>query len=96
MGYGAGNLYGGYTNVWTTKDGIKHDYSNVKRYRKFFISVDYDLTQIKTRSRVLKATFNVLNMIKLPAPAIEFNTLGQVIVHPIYFLNLDIPFYLKK
>jgi hypothetical protein len=33
----------------------------------------------------------ILNIIKLPFPAIEFNTLGQFVFHPMYFLNFNAP-----
>jgi len=96
VGYGAGNLYGGFENKWTDKQGNVYDYSSVKRYRKFFISLDYDLTQIKARTRFGRMVLGALNWIKLPAPAIEFNTLGQVVFHPCFFLNMEMPIYLKK
>jgi hypothetical protein len=96
VGYGAGNMYGGFENKWTDKNGIAYDYTHVKRYRKFFISMDYDLSQIKTKTRFGRVVLGALNWIKLPAPAIEFNTLGQVVFHPCYFLNMEMPIYFKK
>jgi hypothetical protein len=96
VGYGAGNLYGGFENKWTDKNGKSYDYTHVQRYRKFFISLDYDLTQIQARTRFGRLVLGALNWIKLPAPAIEFNTLGQVVFHPCYFLNMEFPIYLKK
>ncbi len=96
VGYGAGNLYGGFENKWTDNQGNIYDYSSVKRYRKFFISLDYDLTQIKARTRFGRMVLGALNWIKLPAPALEFNTLGQVVFHPCFFLNMEMPIYLKK
>jgi hypothetical protein len=96
VGYGAGNMYGGFENKWTDKNGIEYDYNHVKRYRKFFISMDYDLSQVKTKTRFGRVLLGALNWIKLPAPAIEFNTLGQVVFHPCYFLNMEMPIYFKK
>jgi hypothetical protein len=54
-------------------------------YRKFFLSVDVDLTRIPTKSKVLKGIFTVLSFIKIPAPALEYNTLGQFKLHAIYY-----------
>ena len=96
IGYGAGNMYGGFDNTWTDKDGKFVDRNDVKRYRKFFISIDADLTKIKTKNRTGRMILAALNIIKLPFPAIEFNTLGQVVFHPIHFLNFSLPIHLKK
>ena len=96
IGYGAGNMYGGFENKWTDKNGIYHDRSDIKRYRSFYISLDADYTKFKTNSKAGKAILGVLNIVKLPMPALEFNTLGQVVFHPMFFLNLDVPLYLKK
>lgn len=98
FGYAAGNMYGGFENKWTDKNGVLHDRTDIKRYRRFFISVDADLTKIKTRNRVGKAILGILNIVKIPMPALEFNTLGQVVLHPMYFLNFEMPitFQLKK
>jgi hypothetical protein len=96
IGYGAGNLYGGFENKWVDESGKIYDYTHIRRYRKFFISLDYDLTQVKAKTRFGRLMLGALNVIKLPAPAIEFNTLGQVVFHPIHFLNMSFPVYLKK
>lgn len=96
FGYGAGNMYGGFENKWTDKNGVYHDRSDVKRYRKFFISLDADFTKFKTNTKAGKMVLGILNIVKLPMPALEFNTLGQVVFHPMYFLNLDVPLYLRK
>ncbi len=53
-------------------------------YRQFYLSVDVDLTKIKTRSGFLKKVFYVFNVIKIPAPALELNKHGLKF-HPIYF-----------
>jgi hypothetical protein len=96
VGYGAGNMYGGFDNTWIDKNGVYHNRNDIKRYRKFFISIDADFSRFKTNSKVGKVFLGVLNIVKLPAPAIEFNTLGQVVFHPMYFLNLDVPLYFRK
>lgn len=96
FGYAAGNLYGGFENKWTDKDGVFHDRSDLKRYRRFFISVDADYTKFKVKSRAGKIILGILNIVKLPMPAIEFNTLGEVVVHPMYFLNFNAPLYINR
>jgi hypothetical protein len=82
VGYGAEGMLGASINP-VVVDGIP--IPHYERYRKFFLSVDVDLTRIPTRSKVLKGLFTVLSFIKIPAPTLEFNTLNQVKFHPIYF-----------
>ncbi len=96
FGYAAGNLYGGFENKWIDKNGVYHDRSDVKRYRRFFISIDADYTKFRVNSKAGKMILGILNIIKLPMPALEFNTLGQVVFHPMFFLHLNVPLYLRK
>jgi hypothetical protein len=82
IGYGAEGMTGAFSNT----DAVMADQiPPFVRYRKFFISVDVDLTRIPTRSKVLKGIFNVLGFLKIPAPTLEYNTLGQLKFHPFYF-----------
>jgi hypothetical protein len=74
FGYGAGGLYGGRSNTWVDKEGIPHDYTNVRRVRKLYLAPDIDLTRIRTRSKTLKKIFFILNMVKMPAPALSVAT----------------------
>jgi len=83
VGYGAGGMYGGFGNTWYDVDGNYHDRTDIQRYRRLFLSLDVDFSKIKTRSRTLKAFFGLLNIVKVPAPAIEFNSKGQVVFHPL-------------
>lgn len=53
-------------------------------YRQYYLSLDVDLTAIPTKSKLLKAVLKGLNVIKIPAPAIEFSDRG-VRFHPLYF-----------
>ncbi|MFN0275550.1 MAG: DUF2279 domain-containing protein [Chitinophagales bacterium] len=93
-GYSVEGLLGGYENQWCPDPEIKPedcppelliDYSNIERYRQFYLSVDIDLSQIKTSSELLNAVFGALNIVKIPAPAIEFNGNGEVKFKPLYF-----------
>ena len=83
IGYGAGGMYGGYSNTWNDDAGIVHDRQDIKRYRKLFLSLDVDFSKIKTRSRTMKAFLGILNIVKIPAPTVEFNTKGQILFHPL-------------
>jgi len=53
-------------------------------YRQFYLSLDFDLTAIKTRSRALKTLLYFVNMVKLPSPTLEFSRRG-IKSHPFYF-----------
>ncbi|MBR9921065.1 MAG: DUF2279 domain-containing protein [Bacteroidetes bacterium] len=86
VGYGAQNMYGGFENEWPSEDPIyRLDDTVYPRYSQFYLSFDVDLTKIPTRKRFLRALFGVVNFIKIPAPTLEVNTLGEVKFHPIYW-----------
>ena len=87
FGYGAGNLYGGFENKWETDEEVEFflDDATYPRYTRFLLSPDVDLTRIPTRKRWLKFALGVLNVFKIPAPAVEFNTLGETRFHALYW-----------
>src|SRR5262249_17889891 len=72
VGYGAANMI------------YARDEQNRDPYRKYFIGIDFDLTAIRTKSKVLKTLIYFVNTIRLPAPAIEFSQ-GKVRGHLLYF-----------
>lgn len=65
-----------------------HDRQNRQQgydaYRQYYVSIDFDLTSIKTNSKAVKTLLFFANMIKLPAPAISFSKKGTTL-HPFYF-----------
>jgi hypothetical protein len=73
-GYGADGMIGGYSNP-PLADGFGNPLA-FERYRQFYLSLDIDLTRIKTRSPFLKAALMAFGFIKIPAPALEFNKYG--------------------
>lgn len=96
VGYGASGMYGGFANEWKDEQGNLITRYDVERYRRFFLSLDVDWERISTKSPYLKTFFSIINVIKVPAPAMEFNTKGEIIFHPMFFLNWNVPIYLKK
>jgi len=58
---------------------------DILRYRRYFLSIDADLTRIRTRSKALRTALFVLNAIKLPAPSLEFRGNGRIRGHWLYF-----------
>lgn len=85
VGYGADNMFGGYVNEWPTKKPEFTVATDLPRYKQFYLSLDVDLSKIKTKSKFLNTVFKAINFIKIPAPALEFNTLGKVKFHPLFF-----------
>jgi len=83
IGYGAGGMYGGYSNQWTDKNGIYHDRSDIVRYRRYFLSLDIDFSRIPSRSPYIRTLLDALNIIKIPAPALEYNSKGEWKLHPL-------------
>ena len=60
-------------------------FPELERYRQVFLSLDVDWTRIKTNKRWLRNLFRVMNIIKVPFPAIEWNGIGEVKLRPVYF-----------
>jgi Predicted periplasmic lipoprotein (DUF2279) len=85
LGYNARVMLGGTENIWTDEAGNTIDRTEVERYRRFFLSVDVDLTKIRTRSKFLRSVFSVVNMVKVPAPALEWDSRGKFRGHLFYF-----------
>ena len=79
-------MYGGYSNNWEY-DGATYvlDPDLFPRYKQYYLSLDVDLTKIKSRSPFVRTLLSVLNVIKIPAPAIEFNRVDGVRWHAIKF-----------
>ncbi|MEK6780516.1 MAG: DUF2279 domain-containing protein [Bacteroidota bacterium] len=53
-------------------------------YRQFYLSIDFDLTSIRTTSKLAKSLIFIANMIKLPGPTLEFSKKG-IKAYPLYF-----------
>jgi len=53
-------------------------------YRQLYLSIDFDLTAIKSRSKVVNTLIYFANMIKLPAPALEFSH-GKAKAYAFYY-----------
>ncbi|MDI5898540.1 DUF2279 domain-containing protein [Flavobacterium yafengii] len=80
LGYGADGMITG--NKEDTPPVLT---SNPKRFRQFYLSLDVDLTKIKTKSHFLKTVFSIFNTVKIPAPTIEFVRFNDIKYHLIYF-----------
>lgn len=55
------------------------------RTRQFVLSPDIDLTRIPVKNKFLKTTLKVLNIIKIPMPAIMLDSQGNFSAYWLYF-----------
>ena len=76
VGYGAEEM------VYATDSANRSIHLNP--YRQYYLSIDFDLTAIKSKSKAVNMLLYFANMIKLPAPALEFSRQG-VRAHAFYF-----------
>jgi uncharacterized protein YfiM (DUF2279 family) len=76
LGYGADGMLSGNANSYP---------SETPRSRQFYLSLDADLTKIKTKSHFLKTIFYLFNTIKIPAPSVEYKGGTGFKFHSIYF-----------
>jgi hypothetical protein len=76
VGYGAENMI------------YARDAQNVEQgltpYRQLHFSIDFDLTAVKSRSKVVNTLIYFANMIKLPAPTVSFSN-GKPIAQLFYY-----------
>lgn len=56
-----------------------------ERYRQLFMSFDVNWNQVPIRCKFLKKTLGLLNYIKMPFPALEYNQKAGMQLHFIYF-----------
>ncbi|MEM9822133.1 MAG: DUF2279 domain-containing protein [Bacteroidota bacterium] len=86
IGYGAENMYGGFSNSWES-EGLQYnlDPMTYPRYRQFYLSPDIDLNRIPIKNRFLRLLVNLVNLVKIPAPSLEINTNGGIKFHAIHF-----------
>ncbi|MGZ4099389.1 MAG: DUF2279 domain-containing protein, partial [Bacteroidia bacterium] len=75
FGYNAYGMLGGRYNNIAVED-VNGNVLKFDRERRFYASIDIDLTRIKTTSKFLKGLFSAINIIKLPAPALQFSNKG--------------------
>lgn len=82
FGYGANGMYGEFENI-SSYNGVW--IPKTERYRQYLFSLDIDWPEIKTNSKFLKILFRGMTFIKLPFPALEYNSKGQFRGYWIYY-----------
>lgn len=85
VGYNSDGLLGGFDNKWEDAEGMPHDRTDITRVRKWLLSADVDLTKIPTNSKFLRSVFYLVNMIKIPAPALSIDSKGKFRAHALYY-----------
>ncbi len=74
IGTGAEGLFGAKDNIGKDVMGnITFNRPDIKRYRQWYLAPDIDFTKIKTRNKAIKMALDILNIIKFPAPSLEFS-----------------------
>ncbi|MEI2694781.1 MAG: DUF2279 domain-containing protein [Saprospiraceae bacterium] len=84
LGFGADGLFGGFTNNWV-RQNIVYNAEWIPRVNEYYLALDIDLSKIKTRNRFLKTLFQVFNIVKIPSPTLEINSIGRVKGHWLFF-----------
>lgn len=82
FGIGAEGMTGGHENPDFAEGNL---IPHFERYRQYYLGLDLDFSRVKFRSAFLNGFFRVINIIHLPAPAIEFSKNRKVRWHFLYF-----------
>lgn len=77
VGYGATGLAGGSNNP--------PPYDYIKRSQQYYLSFDVNWAQINPRSGALKFLIYVVDIVKIPAPTLEYRINGNWRFHALYF-----------
>jgi len=83
VGYGATGMRNTYDN--TIPFGETYFEDSYNRTRQFYLSLDIDLTKIKTKSEFLRLLLAAANTLKIPFPTLEYNNVDGFRMHGIYF-----------
>lgn len=83
IGYGADGMLGAFYNNVAVIDE-QGNVTNYSRERQMYASLDVDLSKINTKNKFLRALFNTINIVKIPAPTIEWQN-GKTKFYYFYF-----------
>ncbi|MCT4580430.1 MAG: YfiM family protein [Flavobacteriales bacterium] len=83
VGIGGEEMISGMEGVLVDYNGIEIS-NDFQRYRQYYLSLDVDLTKIKTKQKWLKVIQSSFGLLKVPLPTLEFSQKG-VNFHLLYF-----------
>lgn len=66
VGYGAENML-------YAREAENRDLGQLNAFRQYYLGIDFDLSAIRTRSKVLNTLLYLANLIRLPAPTLEYS-----------------------
>lgn len=82
LGFGAGNMFGGYSNTWNEgPNNFRLNETQYPRYSSIYLAPDINLSNIRSKSFLFNSILDIFDIFKLPLPAIEYNTLGEFHFH---------------
>lgn len=85
LGYGASGMLGGFENkAFDERGNATFNRTDIPRRRQWYLSPDVDFTKIKSNRKGVRLLLSALNVLKVPAPAIEFSN-GKLRGHWLFF-----------
>ncbi|MEA3477272.1 MAG: DUF2279 domain-containing protein [Bacteroidota bacterium] len=82
VGYGARGMLGAKSNPSEINGETVPHFNRTPQY---YLSLDIDLTRIRTKSEFLNILLNLVGFIKIPMPTLEYNKDDQFKFHLLYF-----------
>ena len=86
LGYGGTGMYGGFNNEWCANRDLEYGdcpeeerrSTDIPRLRQYYLSMDIDFSKIPTQSPALKTFLEIINIVKVPFPALELRSDGRI------------------
>lgn len=82
FGYGAEGMTGASANPGEINGSALPNY---ERRSQYYLTLDIDLTRIKTRSETARLLLNLIGFVKIPFPTLEYNRVDGLRYHWLYF-----------
>ena len=85
FGYGIDGALRGFDNPGVGYYGQDLKAAGIVRQRQYYLSLDIDLHKIKTRNKHIRRLLDAANILKIPAPTLEWNPTDKFKFHGMYF-----------
>lgn len=78
VGYGGNGMIGRYCQNGDIPGGNCDPQSviDAREYRQYYLALDIDVSNIKTKSKTLNSVLSMINMFRIPLPALEMDRFG--------------------